>query len=247
MDGVRGNCLYVDNFCKKPNAGTAGVCTKVPDDAGIACGNRYDVFPDCPNDMFCKGPRDAGVGTCELLAGLNEPCQGANPPFGTSPGCTDFFTLYCDQRPDAGATPPLGLCHARAPAGQECGTATGGVQCAFGTLCNTFDVTDGGPTFCEALRANGAACVAREQCASEYCPLDGGGCSVLRPQGAPCTGDTECEGRVCDLATNTCAVSCAEVRGNDAGGCMNYDLKSLSGFLFFALVLVPGLRRRRGR
>jgi hypothetical protein len=37
------------------------------------------------------------------------------------------------------------------------------------------------------------------------------------------------------------------VQSNEAGGCMNYDLNSMSGYIFFSIVLVPlwGMRRKK--
>jgi hypothetical protein len=248
MDGERGNCLYADNFCQKSAPGTAGVCAQVPDDAGLPCGVRYDVFPDCPNDQYCMGPTDAGVGVCTLHSNTDQPCYFGNPPpFGLPPAICRNLNDFCDARPDAGAVGTMGLCHPRVAAGQVCSNTALSVLCALGTFCNSYDVTDGGLTFCELPRADGAACVDGDQCASDWCPADGGGCSQRRPAGAPCLGDGECASRGCDAATSTCVAVCSsEVISNEAGGCMSYDLRSLSSYIFFSLVLLPALRRKRG-
>lgn len=82
-------------------------------------------------------------------------------------------------------------------------------------------------------------------CASEFCRFDAGMCSAHFGPGVACTFGYECESRECDLALGQCAAACPEVQPNDAGGCLAYDLESLSSYIFFSLVLLPLARRRK--
>jgi hypothetical protein len=233
-NGERGSCLYVDDYCSKTDGGMGGICTALPGDGG-RCGQGPDISPNCPQSTYCK-LFDAGVGTCESWSATGQPCQTiGTPPLGMSPGCASLNDT-CDT--DAG------FCVPRGGVGAACGTAF----CRDGLFCNVYDVTDGGPVFCETTRDAGMACVDPNQCATLRCDYDAGTgvCNARFAAGSICKGNQDCApGTYCDESTSVCTASCEEVQQNLEGGCMSYDLRSLSSYVFFSLVLLPFARRRR--
>ena len=101
---------------------------------------------------------------------------------------------------------------------------------------------------CIAKKPVSSPCTSSTQCQSGRCQADAGVCVALTANGLPCASDGECQSETCDPASKVCVEACAPVASNEQGGCMNYDLASMSGYIFFSIVLVPLYRlRRRGQ
>jgi hypothetical protein len=248
-----GNCMYYDNWCRLsaplPDDGgfSSGTCSEFPA-AGQPCGFRYDLYDSCPTGYFCSGPEDAGVGTCTVLAARDQRCQSGGAVFGVSPGCSSAND-YCDTRPDAGAaTTADGRCKARSVTNEGCNTQ---VPCAPGLICDpsAAAVTDGGARKCIPPKQNGASCTTSGQCESSWCQADAGICRALIGNGLPCGTDSECESGMCDPTSKVCELYCGVLPNEEnilgSSSCMSYDLASMSGYIFFSMVLVPLVRLRR--
>lgn len=234
-DGAQGTCMYWDNFCKKapaPATSNSGTCTALPK-LGESCGFERETTSFC-REGFC----DAQTNTCAPFSGEGQPCTTAEAPNGKSPVCTG--DLFCDVRVSTGGDGVDGTCRVRLAEGEKCIDPK---SCQAGTVCDLSSSN------CVALSAEGDACQASKDClAGMYCSFDadaGSVCAKKAAVGADCELNAECESNSCDPQLKQCVAECGAIESNTAGGCMNYDLQSLSVYLFFASILVPVLGRRR--
>ncbi len=219
------------------------------------CEKRHDVSQACVvrssfldqrgsclfGDTWCKPDApSASTGVCTLIPKLGDPCE-------TSSGQPSCKSGFC--KTSGGSS---GTCTAYPSVNEACGAAVGTYECQGDAFCN--DST------CEAPRANGLPCNADDHCASGRCDdtLRTPACAARKGAGEACTDNDECDpDLVCDPAERVCSGNCTANFGNGSpglsggsitvggcGGCPN-GMKDLSLWLFFALVLLPRLRRRR--
>ena len=118
-----------------------------------------------------------------------------------------------------------------------------------GLLCRT--PADGGAEACLDLLPAGAPCADGRECSSGYCPDPSEGatavCVVKKATNVACLQDAECESDSCDSIQKVCVSSCEEVLSNDSGGCMRYDLGSMTNYLTFSVLLGIMIFPRRRR
>jgi hypothetical protein len=187
------------------------------------------------------------VGACSGFALRDQRCNddpSNDDVVQISPACANADD-YCDYRADAGGDGLYdGICRQRSPSNGFCSTE---VRCAAGLNCLPSSApTDGGLQKCVPPKQNGASCEDDEECQSDWCKVDAGlVCSPKFANGLPCSENTECASGVCDPQSLVCVAYCEQVISNEAGGCMSYDLNSMSGYIFFSIVLVPLWRLRR--
>jgi hypothetical protein len=244
----QGTCLFVDDYCSvtgDQSTGSPGLCKNLPK-VGEDCtdGTRSSLSATCATG-YCNAT--TGTGKCVANPTTGQACADSSPGFGPCGSANDF----CDTRADAGASDPgtgIGVCHAALALGAGCdGTTT----CASPGICPS-QLPDGGTkTVCVAPLATGSPCSSNSECASNNCINPDGGtsdetCVNLLADGQPCTDGAECVSDFCDTGTHVCTAACGVIQ-NEAGGCMNYDLTSMTSYLTFSLFLglIVFPRRRR--
>jgi len=182
-------------------------------------------------DSFCKRTDEmSGKGVCTLMPKIGENCSPESIEFGST--CAEGF---CDV-PDDGSP---GTCTALISKGGNCRSSN---HCAMGLFCDETSST------CIELPAAGSACTPEGGCgANAFCDESSGLCVALKAGGEACADDAECAGGLCDDLTQTCTMSCNENYEAGTPGCLTDGAKGYSMYLIFALVLLPGLARRRHR
>ena len=258
-----GACLR----CQDPSEVAAGAQTTcVPWEVGATC--RTDA--DCPVNAFCNP--GTGSNTCVLKPRIGESCTVAQLEDGSFPAEADrgnclYNDAFC-KRTDPGS--PNGTCALAPKLGEACSNAAAIDK----TLCAEGFCSDATGT-CVELVGEGAACTASEQCAMGlYCatnacvPFPAAGepctpdsecdamsycdesadapiCTALLAAGEVCTDDAQCQVGLCNPVSGTCMAACADNYDASSCGCPGEGAKGYSMYLLFALVLLPGLARRR--
>ncbi|MGC4119217.1 MAG: Dickkopf N-terminal cysteine-rich domain-containing protein [Myxococcales bacterium] len=168
----RGNCLYVHDYCKRPDTGTTGVCTENPK-VGEPCANAYNAWPYCPAGAYCK------AGTCAPAEADGAVCD---PNLNTSAAACQSGSCIQDS------TGTLFHCGQLPGPGQPCArTSTSGSsysRCAEAAWCDT----NAKPATCMAKKAGGAVCASPVECESNQCESQVCTLPCLTAPGADTTG-----------------------------------------------------------
>lgn len=227
----RGNCMYVDEFCKRESAQSeTGICTPFPA-LGEDCGNGPDVYPTCASTLAALYCSDATRGTCVPPARHGERCSTYGDTF---PACENG---YCRLSADGGDD---GICDERPNIGEPCGlTPDLSAYCQTGFCKRLGDAPAG---VCAAMPDIAETCGTEShlttQCSYGACVLMPGAtqgtCAYQRNPGAPCSVDEECTTFVCDDQVHRCITP-----SQSCQGCSRFEP------ILFILSLGMVVRRKR--
>ncbi|MFL5318497.1 MAG: hypothetical protein ACJ790_02495 [Myxococcaceae bacterium] len=151
QNGMRGNCLYGDNFCaRNTDGGTTGLCRPLPD-IGQGCGDGFNQTRECANG-YCNAPQltdgGAGTGSCANFPVENEPC-GLVP----NQSC-EGKDLHCANN----------VCTKLPGPGQLCDFTS----CTSNAYCDPQDAGSA-DDLCLVKKPGGAACAQNSECVSANC------------------------------------------------------------------------------
>ncbi len=154
-----GDCLYMDNFCKRASASVkTGVCAPYPK-LGEACADKPDMVSACPTGSYCKGLTSTANGACSALEADGTVCTE---------------DAVCASGICAKDAQGKGACGQKAPIGAACvETMAGDMVCASDATCDT------NTNKCVALAALAAACTDDAECASGKCETNTGKCAMV--------------------------------------------------------------------
>jgi hypothetical protein len=236
VPAVMGGACALDAHCPPNSICQAGGCVLRPK-PGEACVVYPDDWSgDLPpyahqgsclyGDTFCKrsSPTDS-AGTCVPLPVLGELCSRDSAEYGR---CAEGF---CEFAP--GDVTGIGTCAPLKGQGESCqydGDCQDALECSQGS--------------CQPFPAAGEPCT-RDCREGAYCDATGT-CQPQKAAGTTCEEDEECLTGACDPSTQLCAAPCND-NYSPSCGCPADGARGYSMYLLFALVLLPGLSRRRHR
>jgi hypothetical protein len=167
MDATQwGDCLYLDDFCKRTTNGPSGVCS-APPKLGEPCGNTFSSASWCQGTAWCKATGATSVCSAPEPDGTSCDVAAASP----SAACASGYCLVlADGTGRCGVPPGVG-----SPCGRVAGDSSPSL-CGAGAYCAvTQAATDAGPAVyqCLAIKAGADACTSSSQCATGLCGYDG--------------------------------------------------------------------------
>ena len=234
--GVCAEHPATDDRCEAVECPTTGTCGTYPPSpepgtcAGFglcvtaaACSPTRvaEVGTLCGDEMACDG-----VGTCEPLRALGEPCEHAESCASTYCAGDVNGIGRCSDLPCDGPCERVtatGTCSAIPAEEPECAA----VDCPSDDVCRDYS-----NSFPQGICAELGRCVAASDCTQNWtaaarggaaCDCDGSGCRLR--QGEPCNHPEDCATTVCTAGSGghdiCCTVACGldEVCGADGDGC----------------------------
>jgi hypothetical protein len=251
LDGVSLDCEPGTTCGVGVGLGISGRCVAIKQQ-----GESCSAQEECDDDLYCS-LLDA---TCQLPRREGEVCVFADREDPSPP--PETLLLHCAS--DLSCDPITNTCVARCQSGAACTTdlecdEEQGLACILGRCgvpraeglpcvedddCEAdlhcgFDIFDPAALVCTGARPNNAACLAHDECASGFCPLqtlrcapqvdvgsscpsgdnaqcDGGACVREEPLGI-CSGPADCPiTQTCDVFSGQCGTYCVEAKQDGA-------------------------------